>query len=148
MRIDFDFHGDKQFSRDLLRIGGAATNLAPAFYAITKQLEGIESEQFASEGGRGGAAWAALSPATVAAKGHDTILVDTGDMRASLTGRTQHSIRKVGMQRLIFGSSVGYVGFHQHGTARMPQRRALNLREGDRKAIVKVIQAWVLGGGV
>lgn len=77
--------------------------------------------------------WAPLAPATIAKKGHDTILVDKGKMKASLIGPTGDSVRDVieerGMAGAVFGTDVEYAHFHVTGTSRMPARPPVGISE-------------------
>jgi phage gpG-like protein len=80
-----------------------------------------------------GSAWEPLAPSTVARKGHDTILVDTNRMKASLVSPTGDSIRDVvsenGMAGAVFGTDVEYARFHVAGTSRMPARPPVGISE-------------------
>lgn len=77
-----------------------------------QKLETLSSNFWASDSGPDRKPWPELEPLTIRKKGHDTILVDTGRLEASLTGTTGDSIREVvseGLnQGLTFGTSVPY----------------------------------------
>lgn len=100
---------------------------------INAVLERWESDYYTSQTDPFTEAWEPLRPSTRKRKGHDTILVDTDRMRASLVGRTGDSVIDViqdGMQAgLTRGTSVEYAGFHQTGTERMAQRIHVGLNE-------------------
>ncbi len=85
-------------------------------------IERAEAGYFASETDSSGNPWAPLAPSTVARKGHDIILVETGAMRASLVGQTGDSIRDAGADFATFGTSDEKAAFHQEGTRNMPAR--------------------------
>lgn len=81
-----------------------------------------------------GNAWPPLAPRTVKRKGHSTILVETGRLKASLAGRSGDSIREVvdegpGRAGLSFGTDVEYAHYHQDGTTRIPQREHVGASE-------------------
>lgn len=80
-----------------------------------------------------GSAWKPLAPATVARKGHNTILVDKNKMKASLVSPTGDSIRDVvsegGMAGAVFGTDVEYAHFHVTGTKNMPARPPVGISE-------------------
>lgn len=80
-----------------------------------------------------GAAWKPLAPATVRKKGHDTILVDKGRMKAALVSPTGDSIRDVvsenGMAGAVFGTDLEYAHFHVTGTKHMPARPPVGISE-------------------
>lgn len=96
-------------------------------------IERYETGWYEAETDPLGAAWQQLAAATIRRKGHDTILVDSGRMKASLTGRTGDSVIDVvqeGMNAgLTRGTSVEYAGFHQAGTEFIPQRMHVGLNE-------------------
>jgi phage gpG-like protein len=98
----------------------------------------------------GGESWAELSPVTVSRKGHDTILVETGKLRDSLTGGNADSIREVLEEgqttTLIFGSQDRTVGFHQYGTRRMPARPPVGLSEGALDNLCDVVADTAVAG--
>lgn len=75
-----------------------------------------------------GVPWQPLAPATIAKKGHSTILVDTGRLQASVVN-PQHPdhVRELLDNGLTFGTDVPYGIFHQDGTPRLPQREFLGM---------------------
>lgn len=150
MRLELDVFGDTQLSRDLLRFGERAADASPAFRQIADDLRDIERRQFASEGGFASAGWDPLAPSTIARKallGLDPrILRATGALEASLTNRGDDAhVEMIGTQELIFGTDVDYAKFHQKGTSRMPRRRPIELRETDRRDIVRTLQRHLVG---
>ena len=104
-------------------------------------IERYETGYYEAETDPLGAAWQQLAAATIRKKGHDTILVDSGRMKASLTGRTSDSIIDVvqeGMNAgLTRGTSVEYAGFHQTGTRTIPQRAHVGLDEAKVDALTE-----------
>lgn len=82
-----------------------------------------------------GPAWKPLAPSTVKRKGHDTILVETGRLKGSLTDeRHSDGIREIfdnglGGAGLVFGTDVPYAHFHMTGTSRMPARPEVGAHE-------------------
>lgn len=107
---------------------------APLLEEFHGDLEAAHAEGFAGAVSPGGRAWPKLAPSTIRRKGHATILVDSGRLRASLQGRTADSIREVvdeglGRAGLSFGTDVEYAKFHQEGTARIPQREHVGAGE-------------------
>lgn len=75
-----------------------------------------------------GPAWKPLAPSTIRRKGHDTILVETGRLRGSLTSeRHSDGIREIfdnwpDKSVAIFGTDVPYAQYHMQGNERMPAR--------------------------
>jgi len=80
-----------------------------------KDLEAIHARHFASEASPSGEPWKALSPYTIAKKGFDRILHETGALYNSLGQRGAGAIRKVRHRELEFGTSVPYAKYHQAG---------------------------------
>ena len=86
------------------------------------------ADRFGLENDPNLSAWPPLAAATIARKGHDTILVDTGRLRRSLTtkGHADHA-GEIFDRGLTFGTSVPYSIFHQQGTRNIPQRAHVGL---------------------
>ncbi len=133
---------------DLTELGGIFLEIEEAFNnadftkeltALLPVLETNEKSIFAMASSPVGEAWPALSPVTIARKGHDTKLVETGAMKASLTGTTTDSIRAVSHRGLIFGTSDEKSIFHQDGTSRIPQREHVGINDALCDEAVDVI---------
>jgi phage gpG-like protein len=152
MRLLLDVAGDRQLDRTLLRMAGRADDMSDALGAVGDMLAGAETRQFSSQGTYASGGWAPLAPSTLARKAAlgqgDRILVATGELRDSLTRRTGggNALREVTPSSLVFGTTVPYARFHQQGTGRMPQRRPLELTEGDRRQSVRILQRFVTDG--
>lgn len=106
-------------------------NLEPLWDMFKPIMSQVESELWQTEGHGD---WPPLSPVTVARKGHSQILVDTGDLRASLVdpARAAHTTR----QQMTWGTSVPYAAFHQEGgriPGRPPKRQVIDIRVEDRR---------------
>ena len=149
VQFSLNIEGEEQVSRMINRTTDRAEDLRPFLDAVATFLPQIMEEQFSSEGARTGG-WAPLSPdyADQKAKkwGNQPILVASGRMRRSLVGSGEGSIsRQVGRDSLEFGTDIPYAGLHQTGTSRMPMRRILDLKEDDRKAILKMLQRHLFG---
>lgn len=148
MQLELSLSGDVQVKRKLLRIGDRAIHAKPAFEAIATVLMGIERAQFESEGRRSSGGWDELAPSTIEAKGDSRILFESGALMASLSEDGDENMTNQATDDfLLFGSKLGYAGYHQTGTSRMPQRRPLELRETDRVGITKILQTHILGDG-
>jgi phage gpG-like protein len=100
---------------------------------INAAIERYETGYYEAQADPFGEAWKPLAEYTIRKKGHDTILVDSGRMKGSLTGRTGDSVVDVfqeGMNAgLTRGTSVEYAGYHQTGTKTIPQRAHVGLNE-------------------
>ncbi len=98
-------------------------DLRPFWPAVTTLWGGWMRQQFGSEGGWGGAAWAGLAPSTVAQKAADGygsagILVRTGTMRNAATAPA----RAAGATTLVLTIEDDKVSYHQDGTTKMVAR--------------------------
>lgn len=84
-----------------------------------------------------GLPWRPLSPITIRRKGHDTPLVDSGRLKASVleVDHPDHA-REIDDRSLIFGSYVEYGRFHQDGTGRIPQREFAGMDSNTADEIV------------
>ena len=149
-RITWTFYGEAQLDRTLARVELAAADASPAFEVIAEEFLVAERQQFASEGGFGSGGWAALSDDYAKWKARHypgaKILHRTGDLEASLTEGPD--IRVIEPHFMILGSSVSYGRYHQEGTARMPRRRPIELPEALRRGWVKVLQRYLITGGL
>lgn len=91
-------------------------------------IEQQHARMFGAQQHADGRPWAPLAPSTVKRKGHSTILLETGRLRASLTQpRHGDGVREQWDEwpraaGLIFGTEVPYSQFHETGTKRMPAR--------------------------
>jgi len=78
---------------------------------------------FANSVDPNGTLWEPLAASTVAAKGHDTILIDTKALGQSVSDiNNGHHLGGVSSRGLLFGSDVPYGIWHMRGTSRMPAR--------------------------
>jgi hypothetical protein len=86
--------------------------------AAEKEQENVES-QYDSGADALGRAWTPLAPATIAAKGHDRILYERGDMRNSFY------TKRTGPLSVVFGNSSNLLPYHEYGTEDIPRRPVL-----------------------
>ncbi len=149
MLVELDVFGDTQLKRRLLRFADGATDASPAFQTIADDLRDLERRQFASQGSSASAGWAPLAPSTVTRKARlgldPRILHATGRLRASLEGHGAGHLEIVQPHQLVFGTTVPYARHHQHGTEIMPRRRPIELREQDRRQVVRTLQRHLMG---
>lgn len=113
------------------------------FEAFKPVMGALESEWFDSNGH---GEWPELAPSTVARKGHATILVDTGDLRASLVdpGRAM----QIHGTSAEYGTDVEYAHWHQDGgyvAGRPPQRQVIPdpLPVETRRLLEREMVKWV-----
>lgn len=95
---------------ELDRMIGRTRDLRPAWDLTIDLLEKDAADRFAS-GGQGD--WPELDPDTIARRlgGSTQVLVETGRLAQSLTGRSSDAIRDVTQDRLRFGTEVPYAVF-------------------------------------
>ena len=110
------------------------TDYEPLLREILQDLQVQHGIYFNTETSPSDVKWPGLSTSTIQRKGHDTILYDTGRLKASLESQSQDSIRVVSVGEgpedfVVFGTSVPYSYFHQEGTRRMPQRMHVGINE-------------------
>lgn len=143
LELRIEEFGDVQLSRSLLRFGDVAGDMRPAFRRIASRFAQVGEQQFDSEGQFGSGGWDPLAASTIAAKGNDTILVDEGDLRESLTGDDDRpGVRRVRIEpdELEWVSLDPKGRFHQRGTSRMPKRPPFELPERERRGVIKELQ--------
>ena len=99
-----------------------------------------EQEFFLDEKDSSGAKWAPLAKSTIAAKGHDLILYETGHLEASLVSESgPDHVQNVTHRGLKFGTSDEKAGFHQEGTSRMPARPPVGITEDTLDKLVDAV---------
>ena len=112
-----------------------ATDYSQLLNGTIDKLESQHLDMFNSEQDSSGEPWAPLRPSTIKRKGHAIRLVERGDLKESLAGRSGDSIRDVfreqglGITALVFGTSDEKAGFHQEGTSRMPARPPVGITD-------------------
>lgn len=144
--IHYDVGGVAEVEHVLLGIRDRALNAAPVLSVILEDMKRLEAELFDTEG-RG--EWPALSATTLeqkARKGFSPkILQATGDLMGSLTGDGPGSVSRVTEEEVVLGTTIPYATFHEHGTARMPARPPVDVREQDVRSWSKQIQQYIMG---
>lgn len=145
LHFSFGILGEQQVNRTLLNVSAAAKDMAPAWNTLADRLAVLEAGQFASQGGNSGG-WQALSPGYAKWKARHypgkPILQATGDGMRSLTVRP-FAIEHITPSAMTLGTDIPYMKYHQHGGGSLPRRRVVELPEAERRAWVKVIQAYI-----
>lgn len=105
---------DRTGVRDLPGAVRRARNLRPFLESVVDpDVSALLAQQFAGRGARlrRGVRWARLRPSTVARKGHDTPLVDTGALRSAWTNprdaRAKVTITATSYARTVRGTHPG-----------------------------------------
>lgn len=146
MVIDYSVTGEDKVALDLRNLGDRATDAEPALHQVADLFRSQIGDRFDAEG----PGWSPLKDSTVASKGRQglssKILQATGAGRASLAETGGDNVEVVTGDTLIFGSSLGYMGFHQRGTSKMAQRKVIDFGSGDRAEHAKIIQRFIVEG--
>lgn len=117
----------------------------PTLRQVLPELAQDHAGFFGQARDSGGSPWPPLSPVTVAAKGHSTILVDSGALRASLTQPGgPNNVAAASHRGLIFGTADHKAGYHQTGTSKMPARPPVGLTEQRLDSICEAVADTVI----
>jgi len=153
VRVEVKAFGDRQMSREILRISDRARDPLPLFESIHEDFLEYEKKLFDSEGASGGTPWAPLKASTVAAKaaaGLDPrILHATLTLRDSLTEKNApDSVFQTTMDEALMASSVEYGIYHQSNKprTRLPRRPPVMLSPEVKAEWIKKVQVWLIMG--
>lgn len=131
--------GDEELQRKLMRAGVAITSFASELKRSGQFLQDFYSNDvFQTAGSAIGERWAPLNPATIARKGNNRILVDTGKMKGAFKFKASDKVAAV-------TNPTEYLKYHQFGTRKMPRRQVVKVTDrianevGDifRKGLIK-----------
>jgi len=103
-------------------------DLRPTFEDYLASLLKLHESFFESQSDPNGKSWQPLSPITIKKKGHGIILVEHGDLAASLTSASHTDnisdiIQEGQNQGFTFGTSDEKAHWHQEGKGHNPQRQ-------------------------
>lgn len=130
-----DFGGSIEKEAARLELGAKAVNsLVPVMTRIAEDMMRIEGIVFNSQGRRGGGQWKPLKADTVKRKGNNLILVDTDELKASLTepGAT-FQILHVTNSTVEFGTDDPVAALHNEGLGNNPRRPLFKFVAGDNR---------------
>ena len=133
MTVVLDSPDDLQSVYDDVAADFDETDFTPMLDDWLFRFEDIHSQYFQAEAGPDGDAWPELAEATIARKGHDAILIDSGKLSTSLIGggvgdAIRDTFDEGPNAGLTFGTSVEYAAFHQEGDG-VPKREHVGLSE-------------------
>jgi len=154
LQVSFDFYGDVQVNREILRVGERGHNLVPLWDEIHESLMELEEKQFGTQGRHASGGWRPLAESTVlrkASAGLDPrILHATLALRKSLTVRSDPNMLIIMESDFFqFSSKLGYFPFHQLGSRdgeHPPQRRVIEFTKTARANVMKSVQRYVTTG--
>src|SRR6266545_2075470 len=112
----------------------AVEETAPVFGAIATDMFRVEKAIFSSQGRRFGSSWKYLAESTRLKKGHPVILVDTGDLRRSVTEPgAEFQILQIDRFGIDFGTHRPWAFVHQFGDKRghVPKRQFIDFNQRD-----------------
>lgn len=134
-------------------MGSRAISAKPAFESIGELLIAETKLQFATQGQHASGGWKPLKQATLDRKRRKglrlQILQETGALMDSMTERGDANMVFAPTQTsLVFGSKLPYAKYHQTGTRNMPRRPPLEFTEPTKRAVVKILQRYIVEGAV
>ncbi len=151
-------------ARQLATWGQSMQSLEPAWTLVGEDLLGDFAQNMIQEGGFFGSAngpknmgeaffggnyWPPLAASTLREKerlgyGGMPMLQREGHLLESLSRRgAPGNIFETGPNSLAVGTSIGYAGFHQNGTRKMPSRRIVGIAWSRRDGILKRLNTYV-----
>jgi len=142
MQISFSAPNAGGFVVDVSRFTSGLSDLRPAWPDVFDEIEEIEAQEFAAEGGKHGphGGWKPLSAGyalwkTTKYQGpkgelYPKVLSLSGALYESLAGRSSESIRVGKRDGFTFGTTIDYARYHQEGGENLPVRRPIDPPRG------------------
>jgi phage gpG-like protein len=156
--VDIEVFGDRQISREILRVGIRSRNLEPVWRSVFRHMDEIHSEQFLTKGERGGTPWLDLKPATIIAKVREgSKTPDWPERRTDALYEAMSSPSSPNREEIyngewalfrVIGDPGEYGPIQQQGAAsiNLPARPLSVFTPIDREEIIKEIQLYVRRG--
>jgi phage gpG-like protein len=147
--VQISVDGKDDFKRTFSRLDASFDDLTPIWPAVRDEFWQIESEQFASEGSKGGSgAWKQLSQRYKIRKEKrypgKKILEASGDLRASLTGNAAGTYYEANDKQIAVGTTIPYARYHHRGEGKLPKREVISFSETQKRRMMKTIQAALI----
>lgn len=136
----FDFKTPIAEAHRLEKGALAATQTREPLILIAVDMMIAEEELFASQGRRGGGSWKHIKPETAARKGSQLILIESGQLKDSLTKiGARFQILRIGNSEIEFGTDKPGADALHGGTkdGRLPARPLLRFTPGD-------VNRWII----
>lgn len=142
--IQIETIGDERFVRGFNRFLDEIKDFSPVFELLWDDFTEINKKNFDRQGTP--ERWKPLSEDYAAWKAKvrpgRPILVFDGNLRASLTGLSPDTIKKIGKTEAEFGTTLPYAPYHQRGSGRLPRRKPVQIAEPDKMRWSKIIHRW------
>lgn len=157
-RVQMTVEGEVIVDRVLQGIEDRARDISPAWPAVIRVFQQIQTQVFASEGGSTGAPWPQLAPSTQAQRRRlgfgpqHPILQRTGTLMRALTiGEGAYiSTTPTTLRYLLSQETVPYFKYHQslRPRKRLPRRAPVLLTADERTALMHPIRLYITGRDV
>lgn len=149
MKLKFEFLGETQIMAKFNRLAEKISDYSDVFEKLGDDFYEIEKRLFGSQGGSGDKGkWKALSPKYAAWKSKNypgqPILVQTGELRDSLTQKGGQNIRAISRKQAVFGTYDEKAIYHQQGSGKLPKRRPIDLNEQDKSRWMKIVHEFIV----
>jgi phage gpG-like protein len=151
--VQYRLGGIKRLGDHAIRVSNQLRDLSDPFMLMGIRLQGTREEIFERQGDP--IPW---KPSGRAINDEGQTLVDTRALLNSLTSSASPgAYLSAGTKRLEVGTTLNYANIHDEGgtvtairggksfTMTMPQRKFLNLRIKDLKAMEEVMETWMNG---
>jgi phage gpG-like protein len=146
--IEYEIAGVPAMHHMLVGFRDRALNGGPVLAAVLADMRRLEIELFDTEG-RG--EWPELAETTKERKalaGYPAkILQATEALYDSLAGNLSAvgHVERITEEEVVYGTTIPWARYHQDGTARMPARPPVDVREEDVRRWSKMVHAYVFG---
>lgn len=157
MGMTYDKAAINRVKRQMNGIAKRSANVSPVWPRVGSFLSAAERRQFATEGSYLGTPWQPLKASTLASKsrrgfGGRKILVETGAMRGTFTGRPM-AVEVYGGSSAIFGSNSQvakwqHFGTHRNGRQAIPPRTIMKVTPVLVSGVADIVAAYILGKSV
>ena len=154
MGMTYDKAAINRVKRHMNGIAKRSANVSPVWPRVGSFLSAAERRQFATEGSYLGTPWKPLKASSLASKarrgfGGRKILVETGAMRGTFTGRPM-AVEQYGGNSAIFGSDNQiakwqHFGTHRNGKQAIPPRTIMKVTPVLVRGVSDIIAAYILG---
>lgn len=149
--VKFEMNGKDKIDSNFKLISKRLKNSSEAFKKIGEDFRKLESKIFKSQGAFGSRMkWRPLKPKTLEIKSKrfpgQPILVETGNLKKSLTSKDGNHIEIIKKDSIKLGSKDPKFKYHQQGTNRMTARPMITLTKYQGEKWTKIIKDETMKG--